>query len=192
MRTVAALFVDPRGIYPTLTDVDPWDEARDARLYVGPHPVVAHPPCGRWVMPLAKVNETRYGHKVGDDGGCFAAALDSVRRWGGVLEHPSTTTAFRHYGIDKPRGRQWQRTSCGGHVCVVAQSAYGHPAHKLTWLYAYGIDPIPLDWGDGVVTATVSWLPNTKIKRARISKRAASATPLAFAKVLLRMARTAR
>lgn len=190
--TIAALYVDGRGIYSTLPDVEVWDEARDARLYPGPFPVVAHPPCGRWVMPLAKVNETRYGHKVGDDGGCFAAALASVRRWGGVLEHPSTTTAFARFDLQKPQGRFWQRTMDGGWVCEVAQSVYGHQAHKLTWLYAYGVEPIPLRWGDGEVTATVSWLPNTSIQRPRLSKRAASATPLEFAQALISIARTAR
>lgn len=95
MVTVAALFVDP------------WDEARDARLYAGPHPVVAHPPCARWSM-LAAVNEARYGLKRGEDGGCFAAALAQVRRWGGVLEHPAETLAWKRFGLPRPwqgRGR---------------------------------------------------------------------------------------
>jgi hypothetical protein len=40
------------------------------------------------------VNQARYGHRVGDDGGCFASALASVRQWGGVLEHPALTLAW--------------------------------------------------------------------------------------------------
>ena len=46
--TIAALYVETDGCYFGIDGVDPWDEARDARLYAGPWPVVAHPPCQRW------------------------------------------------------------------------------------------------------------------------------------------------
>jgi hypothetical protein len=45
---IAALFVAPDGVYAGLPGVEVWDEARDARRYAGPWPVVAHPPCQRW------------------------------------------------------------------------------------------------------------------------------------------------
>lgn len=48
MSTIAALFVDSAGCYSGLPQVDTWGIERDARLYAGPHPVVAHPPCQRW------------------------------------------------------------------------------------------------------------------------------------------------
>ena len=40
--TVAALYVEPDGPYAGLDGVEVWDEARDARTYAGPQPVVAH------------------------------------------------------------------------------------------------------------------------------------------------------
>jgi hypothetical protein len=49
--TVAALYVEKDGAYFGLPGVDPWDEERDATLYDGPYPVVAHPPCNRWCVP---------------------------------------------------------------------------------------------------------------------------------------------
>lgn len=33
---ISALYVETSGAYFGLPDVDPWDEARDARLYQGP------------------------------------------------------------------------------------------------------------------------------------------------------------
>ena len=93
---LAALFVEAGGSYWGIDGVDPWDEARDARKYRGPHPVVAHPPCQRWgkfwagqPLWIARTGERKV---KGDDGGCFAAALSSVRAFGGVLEQPRMAT----------------------------------------------------------------------------------------------------
>src|SRR3990167_2297049 len=98
---VAALFVDPRVVYSGLPDVEVWCEQRDARLYAGPWPVVAHPPCARWCR-LAGLVEARWGHKRGEDGGCFEAALRAVRTWGGVLEHPAYRDAWDAFGLPVP------------------------------------------------------------------------------------------
>ena len=43
-KTVAALYVDSEGVYAGISNVDAWDQARDARKYDGPYPVVAHQP----------------------------------------------------------------------------------------------------------------------------------------------------
>ena len=50
---VAALYVETEGTYFGLDGVEPWDEAKDARRYIGPLPVVAHrrASCGaRWLQ----------------------------------------------------------------------------------------------------------------------------------------------
>lgn len=144
---IAALYVDPRGCYAGLPDVDLWDEDRDARRYPGPHPVVAHPPCTRWCR-LAGLVEARWGHRKGDDGGCFAAALAAVRRWGGVLEHPAWSDAWPAYDLPAPpTGGGWQGDLWGGWSCHVEQGRYGHPAKKATWLYAVRTDLPELRWG---------------------------------------------
>jgi hypothetical protein len=189
---VAALFVQKDGVYFNRPDVDPWDEERDAMKYAGPLPVVAHPPCARWCM-LAGLVEARYGHKVGDDGGAFAFALDAVRQWCGVLEHPAWTKAWYAHDLTPPNRGGWCRTLDGGWVAHIEQGLYGHDARKATWLYAYGVDFLPsLDWGDAEPTAMVSWADkDCRPELQRISKAQASKTPAAFAELLIRIAKSA-
>jgi hypothetical protein len=204
---IAALFVDPKGIYSGLPGVEIWGEARDARLYAGPWPVVAHPPCARWCR-LAGLVQARWGYRKGDDSGCFASALASVRRWGGVLEHPAHSDAWDRYELPvPPRHGGWVRDFDGGWACQVEQGRYGHPAKKATWLYAFGVSLLPsLAWGfqpdsgeraliGGLrhKRALVSWCGNhTKVddKRPRVGKAAASATPITFRDVLIEIARS--
>jgi len=151
--TIAALYVQTGGSYYGLPDVDPWDEARDARQYAGPHPVVAHPPCQRWGkfwagQPLW-IKRTGERKVKGDDGGCFAAALSAVRSWGGVLEHPWGSHAWPHFGLSvPPRKGGWYPAGDGiGWTCCVEQGQYGHYARKPTLLYRVGGSRPELRWG---------------------------------------------
>jgi hypothetical protein len=187
---VAALFVEQGGVYYGLPDVEPWGPPRDAREYSGPNPVVAHPPCGRWSHSLAPLNERRYGHRVGDDGGCFESALGSVRRWGGVLEHPAVSIAWPTFGLTKPQRGVWTKCMDGGWVTEVSQAAYGHPARKLTWLYAFGVEPRGLDWSRPSPSARVSWMERKPGMRC-ITKAEAAATPPAFRDELIAIAASA-
>jgi len=77
---IAALYVQEGGCYTGLDGVDPWPESRDARSYAGPYPVVAHPPCERWGAYSSGGPRYRGSKVTGDDGGCFASALASVRQ----------------------------------------------------------------------------------------------------------------
>lgn len=208
--TIAALFVEPSGAYADLADVEIWTaEAtqqtlfgagvrRDARAYDGPHAVVAHPPCARWCR-LAGLVEKRWGHRRGEDDGCFAAALRAVRAFGGVLEHPAWSGAWDAFDLPRPlRSGGWQRGACGGWACHVEQHRYGHEARKATWLYAFGLDAPPeMRWGsiaDREAHAWVSWCGNATrgATRRRLSKSEAIATPRAFRDALLAIARSVR
>ena len=148
---IAALYVDPGGAYYGLPGVDPWDAARDARLYHGPWPVVAHPPCERWGRFWHGSPRKPHQFKLGDDGGCFAHALACVIVWGGVLEHPADSKAFANYGLNTPpRSGGWFGAGPhGGWVCHVEQGFYGHVARKATWLFANRVDLPALRWGQG-------------------------------------------
>lgn len=189
---IAALFVQRNGCYFGLDGVDPWDEARDARLYAGPHRVIAHPPCQRWGM-LAKVVEARWGHRVGDDDGCFESALASVRKWGGVLEHPAYTTAWAAFGLARPPPRGgWVLGLCGGWSAHVEQGHYGHKARKATWLYARVDAPPDLKWGRSAAMFNVrSWRRADGTRAPEMPKRERSTTPAPFREVLLSIARSA-
>jgi len=202
---IAALFVEPDGAYADVPGVDLWDEARDARLYPGPFPVVAHPPCQRWGRFWHGSTRKPHQFKLGDDGGCFAAALTAVRTFGGVLEHPCDSHAWRHFGLMPPRRYAgWQPAADGvGYTCYVEQGHYGHMSRKPTWLYAVGAALPELNWSRGEqrlhptalakhgyekarrigMTAMVGGKHKTKIRNA---------TPVEFRELLLAMARSVR
>lgn len=188
---IAALFVETGGAYFGLDGVEPWDKVRDARLYAGPHPVVAHPPCHLWVN-FAALNFKRWGgehNRPGNDGGCFKAALASVRSHGGVLEHPAFSNAWPAHGLERPTGIGWRTCADGGWVCEVWQSAYGHKARKRTWLYAFGNKPPELDWRRLPGVMQIGKFDRSK---PTLYGKAASATPPAFRDALLAIARGAR
>lgn len=138
MSAVAALYVCPRGPYPGLSQrrcelnrqcpggavlIDCWDESRDARLYDGPHPVIAHPPCKHWsglrhlahvgcadcewrgprsklVLGSADTTDVRCPEcgcsDLESDADCAPRAVEQVRKWGGVLEHPAGSLLWEH------------------------------------------------------------------------------------------------
>jgi hypothetical protein len=196
---VAALYVLANGPYVGLEGVDPWPEDRDARLYDGPHPVVAHPPCARWGRywyggPSCKVRK-----KLGDDNGCFAAAVASVRKWGGVLEHPEATRAWPMHGIAKPpRAGGWVRGDGLGWTCCVDQGHYGHRARKATWLYTVRTYLPELIWGpaQAKIRLDAGYHSTEERRRAvktgavqRMSGRERALTPHAFRDLLLSLAK---
>lgn len=180
--TVAALYVDARGIYAGLEGVDVWDEARDARYYRGPYPVVAHPPCLVWsLMSLCRPEIVR-----GADGGCFESALGAVRMFGGVLEHPAYSQAWERYALPYASRYGWT-TAIGdpGYATEVDQARYGHPCNKRTWLYYCGPNPPALRWGDAPFTGRKVHDDGGGGRDAR------SRTPLEFRDALLSMAASA-
>lgn len=193
---IAALYVETNGCYFGLDGVDPWDEKRDARLYDGPYPVVAHPPCQLWTR-FAHVNFARWGgehNRPGNDQGCFAAALASVRKWGGVLEHPAFSDAWKAYDLPRPVAGKWLQIETDW-VCEVWQSAYGHKARKRTWLlYCGDKDPASMNWDRPEGTHQIGFHDQRGKARNKptISGKAASATPPEFRDVLIKIARESK
>lgn len=153
-KIISALYVETNGCYFNLLGVDPWDEKRDARKYPGPYPVIAHPPCQRWGKMYAGspsvIAKTGQRKKLGDDGGCFDAAINAVKKYGGVLEHPWGSKAWKHFGLNvPPKAGGWIKADEYGWTCCVEQGRYGHYARKPTLLYAVHCTLPELDWGIG-------------------------------------------
>ena len=125
-------------------------------------------------------------------------AVAAVRRFGGVLEQPAGSVAFRAFGMPHPGEFPDPH---GGYSIEACQVEWGHPARKRTWLYIVGatmarLEPPfpgrapthwvsggrrPRDGGGGVVP------PGIKV----CSARQRSATPTAFRDLLLGIARLA-
>jgi len=182
LRTVAALYVDPRGPYPRMPGVDCWDEARDARLYAGPHPVVAHPPCAHY---------GRLRHlATKDDADCAPLAVEQVRRFGGVLEHPRGSVLWELCGMALPGHLP---DAHGGISLDVNQCDWEHVAQKGTWLYLVGVRPeayprMPRRAPTHVVTTS----RRTRGRRLpEMKKTERHITPPLFAEFLVSLARAA-
>jgi hypothetical protein len=190
VREVAALYVDPRGPYPRMVGVDCWDATRDAQLYAGPWPVVAHPPCGPW---------GRLRHLCRNQPAELAPlAVAQVQRWGGVLEHPAWSRLFHALRLPRPGELPDEH---GGYTVAVDQCDWGHVARKATWLYVVGYPRAalrfpprrePTHWISGarrrIKTTGGLVPPGIKICSAQQRRR----TPPAFAAWLVALARSAR
>ena len=186
-HTVAALFVSESGPYINRSNIDAWTISRDARTYPGPLPVIAHPPCERWGSHWhGTTAQRRHKYTLGDDHGCFAAAIAAVRAWGGVIEHPARSLAWMYHGFSFPHHDGW--TPCdspwtGWWTCAVYQGSYGHRTLKPTWLLYNGRQPPhPLDFER----------PSKQLKTlSQISKVERDRTPYLFMVELIRLATVA-
>lgn len=188
LRTVAALYVDPKGQYVSMPGVDCWDEKRDAMTYWGPHPIVAHPPCGPW--------GALYKFCTKQNPACGPIAVAQVRKFGGVLEHPRGSKLWAHCQLPKPNEVQ---DKFGGFTVEIKQCHYGHKGEKLTWLYICGVTKITTIAEltaaanyNATPTHIVSSLGANKSRGPRLpemTKRERFLTPKPLAEVLVKLAR---
>lgn len=136
------LFARADSNYKALPDCDVFDIERDARTFPGGIPVVAHPPCRAW-------GRLRHFAKPRPDEKDLARwAVAQVRKWGGVLEHPASSTLWP----DMELPAVGERDAWGGWTMECEQFHWGHKAAKATWLYIVGcakrdLPPIPVREG---------------------------------------------
>jgi hypothetical protein len=181
MREVAVLFARADSVYKELPGCDVWDIERDALKWPGGAPVVAHPPCRAWGR-LRQFAKPRDGEKE-----LALWAVDQVRRFGGVLEHPEGSTLWPTVGLPAPG----QRDAFGGWTLAIHQYEFGHRAEKATLLYIVGCDPedlpeIPLRLGE----ATHCIRPTKSYPRKpSVTKPEREHTPRPLAEWLVELAR---
>lgn len=183
---VAALFVRKDSVYKTMPEVDAYDMERDARNYMGFHPIVAHPPCRGW----GRLRQ--FSHATREEKILAVHAVCLVRALGGVLEHPAESDLWKEMDLPRP-GKQ--DVLCGrqviGYTMEVDQWLWGHRAEKRTWLYIVGCHPNdlpPIPAREGKPTHCVR--PTKSYPRLpSITKPEREQTPPAFAIWLVEVAR---
>lgn len=181
---VAVLFARADSVYKTLPHLDVFDAERDARTWPGGCPVVAHPPCRAWGR-LRHFAKPRHDEK---DLALFA--VDAVRAYGGVLEHPEGSSLWTAANLPRPGSGT---DLFGGWTLPVSQKWWGHRCEKRTWLYICGIKPgdipsFPITLGEASHVVATSLRHDPRAARKSIPKAEREHTPLAFAHWLVDLA----
>lgn len=131
MIEVAVLFARTDSNYKKIAECDVWDADRDARNYPGSYPVIAHPPCRAW-------GQLRHMAKPRPDEKQLAIfAIDQVRKYGGVLEHPKNSSLWPTANLPTDNILD----QYGGWTLPINQYWCGHRADKQTNLYIVGCKP---------------------------------------------------
>lgn len=129
MPKVTVLFCQKDSIYKKM-GCNCYDQERDALTWMGSEPAIYHPPCRLW---------SRMRHfSTADDSERYLAlwAVNNVRRYGGILEHPASSSLFPFMNLPVPGS-----SDEFGFTIEIDQFNFGHLARKRTWLYICGITP---------------------------------------------------
>lgn len=189
-KEVAILFARKDSIYKGLPGCDVYDIERDALTFPGGLPIVAHPPCRAWGR-LRHFAKPRPGEKE-----LALWAVDQIRTWGGVLEHPATSTLWKEKNL--PLGAD--RDEWGGFTLSVDQFWWGHKARKRSWFYVVGISPTevpPIPLRFDAVTHVVNLFSKVRKQKGRyyrpeITKAEREHTPPELARWLIELAKKSR
>lgn len=172
LNSVAALFVRERSVYHGLHGVECFPDSRDARTFKGGMPVIAHPPCAPWGRLR------HFSRRSAEERGLAVWAVDTVRKCGGVLEHPASSLLWSECGLPFPG-----EMDAFGFTISVSQSCFGHRADKLTWLYVCHVSPSD-------IPAIRPVLSGSYMEVTRLGRAAREATPLAMAEWLVALAKS--
>ena len=178
--TVAALFVRADSCYKQMLDVDCFDMVRDARLWPGGCPVVAHPPCRAWGRLVHMANPRP------DEKDLARWAVAQAREWGGVLEHPNASKLWADQYLPMPGNG---KDEFGGWTLPIFQQWFGHRAEKSTLLYIVGCDPCDLPPIPYIASSKARQHRDHPQFRPEVSKAEREHTPPELAAWLVELAR---
>jgi len=183
---VAVLFARADSVYKTMTGCDVWDADRDALNWPGGDPVVAHPPCRAWG------SLRHFARPAPGERELALWAVDQVRRFGGVLEHPAASILWPVAGLPAP-GKIDEH---GGFTMPIDQDWFGHRAEKRTRLYIVGCAPrdvpafpLKLEEPTHVVSPSSRMRSGMPGYRKQIRKPEREHTPIELARWLCDVAR---
>lgn len=123
MTTV--LFTRKNSVYKKL-GCNCYDETRNALLFTGHESVICHQPCRAWAKLKGQAKPRP------DEKETAHFSIRTVRKNGGIVEHPIYSELWKYYGI---RPGQYDGY---GILYPISQKWFGHRAEKLTGLYIVG------------------------------------------------------
>jgi hypothetical protein len=186
MTDVAALFVRADSVYKLMPGIDCYDATRDARTWRGGVPIIAHPPCAQWggLSHMARHNPEQKELAV--------LAVNLVRKFGGVLEHPRRSKLWLTMRLPMPGAGA---DEFGGWTLAVSQKWFGHRAEKLTFLYIVGRTPnnlpaYPITLGEAthICGSSGRRRDGSRMRKPEITHPEREATPFLFAQWLYALA----
>lgn len=165
---IPVLFTHENSNYNKIKIFDCYDINRDALSFNDRIPLIAHPPC-RLFSRLRKFSTAPLSEKK-----LAFFALAKVRQFGGILEHPRSSTLWKNGNFNL----NGSVDSYGGFLRSVDLSWFGFPARKKTMLYFCGITPgqlpsFPMSFN--AITHVISSSGNSGKKE--LSKNMRSSTP---------------
>jgi hypothetical protein len=179
---ISVLFAMKDSVYNKIAGLDVWDKERDASTFPGGNVIIAHPPCAQWGRMRGLAHDRPIEKSFGP------LSINLVRRFGGIVEHPTASTLWKHCSVPMPGSKD----KFGGFTICIDQFWFGHLAKKNTILYIVGCNErdlpvIPLRFD--CIEYTIGTGKKKVTSKKCVSKRDRSATPLELANWLLEAAK---
>lgn len=178
---INVLCTEKKSLYYTYKNLDCFDSERNVFSLDSRSVCIAHPPC-RLFSRLRKFSTAPVEEKK-----IAFFCLEKIRRFGGILEHPRSSTLWHTGNFDLNGGID----TYGGFIRSVDLSWFGFPARKTTILYFVGLEPSDLPAFPLPINAIHHCIGGTS-KNSNLSelpKKMRSQTPLLLIDYLIEVCR---